>query len=573
MKAPLLQVRDLSVSFPGTGSDRRHAVKGISFDIARNRITAIVGESGSGKSLTALCINRLTPPTAHLAGSILFSPDESRPGSDLLRLPETSMEAIRGKRLSMIFQEPMTSLNPMMTCGEQVSEMLRHHLESSREEAHRATLDLFGKVQLPSPAESYRKYPHQLSGGQRQRVMIAMAISCRPDLLIADEPTTALDVTVQKTILGLLRQLQRESGLGVLFITHDLGIVDELADDVIVMQQGRILEQGTVEQVLGSPSHPYTQALLDCRPARHKPGERLPWVGDFLGNDRQVTAPTPTPLTIPERITPDGDASPLLEVRDLVVCHPGTGGGQMRRAVDGVSFDVAQGEMLGLVGESGCGKTSLGRALLRLIPSQSGSIRFQGREITEIPEKAFRSLRQDLQIVFQDPYGSLNPRLTIGSMLTEPLRTHRRLPGDRARRERAANLLARVGLGPETLDRYPHEFSGGQRQRIGIARALVLDPAFLVFDESVSALDVSIQAQVLNLLADLRRDLGFTAIFISHDLAVVRHVSDRILVMQQGRIVETGPAETVFSSPTRDYTRRLIDAVPGTSAAFRDSRK
>ncbi|NDC78507.1 MAG: ABC transporter ATP-binding protein, partial [Chitinophagia bacterium] len=520
MKAPLLQVRDLWVSFPGAGPDRRNAVEGISFDMARNRITAIVGESGSGKSLTALCINRLTPPEAHLEGSILFTPDESQPGTDLLRLPEKTLEGIRGMSLSMVFQEPMTSLNPMMACGEQVSEMLRHHLKASREEAHQATLDLFRKVHLPSPAEVYRKYPHQLSGGQRQRVMIAMAVSCRPDLLIADEPTTALDVTVQKTILGLLRELQRESGMGVLFITHDLGIVDELADEVVVMHRGRILEQGPVEQVLHSPSHPYTQALLACRPARHRPGERLPWVGDYTDMVPQEPIPPPAPRNAVDRTTPDGNPPPLLEVRDLVVCHPGTGRGQLRRAVDGVSFDVAQGEMLGLVGESGCGKTTLGRALLRLIPTEAGSIRFRGREITEMPERAFRSLRQELQIVFQDPYGSLNPRLTIGSMLMEPLRTHRRLSDDRARRERAANLLARVGLGPEILDRYPHEFSGGQRQRIGIARALVLDPAFLVLDESVSALDVSIQAQVLNLLADLRRDLGFTAIFISHDLSV-----------------------------------------------------
>jgi peptide/nickel transport system ATP-binding protein len=573
MMPPLLQVRDLRVSFPGAGPDRRHAVDGISFDMARNRITAIVGESGSGKSLTALCINRLTPPAAHLEGSILFTPDESRPATDLLRLPEKSMEGIRGKSLSMVFQEPMTSLNPMMTCGKQVSEMLRHHLKASPEESYQATLDLFGKVHLPSPAEASRKYPHQLSGGQRQRVMIAMAVSCRPDLLIADEPTTALDVTVQKTILALLRELQRESGMGVLFITHDLGIVDELADEVVVMHRGRILEQGPVEQVLGTPSHAYTQALLACRPARHRPGERLPWVGDYLGTEPPSPTPAHTLRDARPRLQADGVAPPLLAVRDLVVCHPGTGNGQLRRAVDGVSFDIAEGEMLGLVGESGCGKTTLGRAVLRLIPTQSGSIRFRGHEITEIPEKVFRSLRQDLQIVFQDPYGSLNPRLTIGSMLIEPLRTHRRLPDDRARRERATSLLARVGLGPETLDRYPHEFSGGQRQRIGIARALVLDPAFLVFDESVSALDVSIQAQVLNLLADLRRDLGFTAIFISHDLAVVRHVSDRILVMQQGRIVEAGPAESVFSAPAQEYTRRLIDSVPGVSDAFRSSWK
>lgn len=573
MTHPLLQVRDLKVSFPGAGPDRRHAVEGISFDLARNRITAIVGESGSGKSLTALSINRLTPPEARLEGSILFTADDARPGTDLLRMPEKSLERIRGRSLSMVFQEPMTSLNPMMTCGEQVSEMLRHHLGSSREDAYKATLDLFGKVHLPSPAEACRKYPHQLSGGQRQRVMIAMAVSCRPDLLIADEPTTALDVTVQKTILGLLRELQRESAMGVLFITHDLGIVDELADEVVVMHRGRILEQGPVERVLRAPSHPYTKALLSCRPARHRPGERLPWVDDILSMEPRMPTPSTTTGNVDTEIARQSDAPPLLEVRDLVVCHPGSGSGQPRRAVDGVSFDIRDGEMLGLVGESGCGKTTLGRALLRLIPTHAGSIRFRGREITEIPEKAFRSLRQDLQIVFQDPYGSLNPRLTVGGMLTEPLRAHRRLPDERARREKATELLARVGLGTEVLDRYPHEFSGGQRQRIGIARALVLDPAFLVFDESVSALDVSIQAQVLNLLADLRRDLGFTAIFISHDLAVVRHVSDRILVMQQGRIVESGPAETVFSSPKQDYTRRLIDAIPGVSEAFRHTWK
>jgi peptide/nickel transport system ATP-binding protein len=562
MVADLLHVRDLRVAFPGTGTAGPDAVDGISFDIRRNRVTAIVGESGSGKSLTALCLNRLTPPGAAVSGRILFSPADGSPAFDLLGLSGTAMERMRGRHLSMVFQEPMTSLNPLMTCGGQVSEMLRHHLGMDGHAARSATIDFFDRVRLPDPAGAFHKYPHQLSGGQKQRVMIAMAICCRPDLLIADEPTTALDVIVQQAILHLLRDLQRSYGMGVLFITHDLGLVETLADDLLVMFRGRILEQGPVGQVLTRPDHPYTRALLACRPAAHPAGARLPVVADFLPD--AAGADRPTPSTAPPRPAVDSAATgPLLEVRDLVVAHPDGRTGKPTRAVDGVSFDIDTGETVGLVGASGCGKTTLGRALLQLIRPTSGSIRLQGLELTTRSENELRRLRPRLQIVFQDPYGSLNPSLTIGSTLTEPLRVHGRLTDERQRRNHAATLLTRVGLAPEHLDRYPHEFSGGQRQRIGIARALALDPDFLVFDESVSALDVSVQAQVLNLLADLKRQLRFTALFISHDLAVVRHVSDRILVMDEGRIVEAGPAETIFREPAHPATRRLLASVPG----------
>ncbi|MBM3442885.1 MAG: ABC transporter ATP-binding protein [Bacteroidetes bacterium] len=574
MTAPLLQVRNLQVCFQPSGSTTRPAIDGISFNLARNRVTAIVGESGSGKSLTALAIQQLLPTSASLKGSMRFWPAREEHATELVGLPETDMQQIRGRRISMIFQEPMTSLNPLMTCGEQVSEMLRHHLRMSTKKALSAALDLFEQVRLPAPATLARKYPHQLSGGQKQRVMIAISIACQPDLLIADEPTTALDVVVQKAILKLLRDLQQASGMGLLFITHDLALVEDLADDVMVLYQGQILEQGPAAEVLRNPTHPYTQALLACRPVRHLPGTRLPVVSDYLGTD-------PVHAIMPKAAQANGapinssqqPKDVLVEVKDLVVSHESRHTRHRARTLNGVSLEIFKGEMLGLVGPSGCGKTTLGRALLRLLPIEAGSIRLGGRDLTGIPSRELRALRQDVQIVFQDPYGSLNPRLTIGSMLTEPLKVHRRLSEESQRRDQAGKLLQRVGLGIEHLDRYPHEFSGGQRQRIGIARALALEPAFIVFDESVSALDVSVQAQVLNLLAELRKELGFTALFISHDLAVVRHMCERVLVMHQGEIAESGLVSDVFQRPVHPCTRQLLDALPESLGNFGYPRK
>jgi peptide/nickel transport system ATP-binding protein len=560
MTAPLLEITGLGISFRTEEGDIR-AIRDVSLTVQRGRVTAVVGESGSGKSVTALAILRLLSPNAsYTSGSIRFHDGDGI--HDLVNLPVEDMRKLRGNRISMIFQEPMTSLNPLARCGQQVAEALMLHRGLGRKEAMNRAGELFRQVRLPDPEGMLKRYPHQLSGGQKQRVMIAMAMSCGPALLIADEPTTALDVTVQKTILELIRELVADYEMGVIFISHDLGLVSMIADDVVVMYQGEVVEKGPVQQVLRDPRHPYTRALLACRPIAHPKGARLPTAADMIGN-----AGPYLPLPIPS-VRAAGEREVLMNVKDLRVWYPGRKGltgstGDPVRAVDDVSFEVFSGETLGLVGESGCGKTTLGRALLRLVHPTSGQILFRGKDLAQWPEAALRPLRKHMQIIFQDPYSSLNPRLPVGSAISEAMRVHGKGSGERQRRDMAVAWLEKVGLRADHYARYPHEFSGGQRQRIGIARALALDPGFVVCDESVSALDVSVQAQVLNLLADLKTEMGFTTVFISHDLGVVHHVSDRIMVMNRGRIEEIGYAEEVFNHPATAYTRTLLEAIPG----------
>ncbi len=566
---PLLSIQQLSVEFR-TESAVIPAVRNISFDVDRGEIVAVVGESGSGKSVTALSILQLLPvPPAHYAnGKIIFSPDEKLQ-IDLLHLPIRELRNIRGSEVSIIFQEPMTSLNPVFTCGDQVAETIVIHESCSKSVAKRKTIELFEKVKLPSPSEIFSRYPHQLSGGQKQRVMIAMAMSCNPSLLICDEPTTALDVTVQKTILELIKDLQAETKMGVLFITHDLGLVAEIANRCIVMLKGEIVEQGEISEIFNSPKHPYTKGLLACRPVLHVKGERLPTVSDFLENSEFKNQERLAQPRENEKNVRD-EKKVLISVRDLSVWFTskknflGKPLGHVK-AVDRVSFEVYKGETLGLVGESGCGKTTLGRALLRLINPTSGSIIFNGTDLLQLNSQALRTLRKNIQIVFQDPYSSLNPRITIGEAIAEPLLVHGVSKQKAETKKRVSQLLEKVNLSATAFNRYPHEFSGGQRQRIVIARALALNPGFVICDESVSALDVSVQAQVLNLLNDLKKEFGFTVIFISHDLSVVHYLSDRIMVMNQGKIVELGDAEQVYHHPASEYTKKLIGSIPGLS--------
>jgi peptide/nickel transport system ATP-binding protein len=573
---PLLEIRDLSVTFPRQGEQVK-VVDAISFDIGRGETVGLVGESGSGKSVTSLSLMRLLPPEAGAAGRIRFHGGKG--DVDLMKLQEERMRGFRGRKLAMVFQEPMSSLNPAYSCGEQVAEAVMLHLKVSRARAEARVLELFRQVQLPEPEQMLRRYPHQLSGGQKQRVMIAMAISCRPDLVIADEPTTALDVTVQQAILRLLKELQRDLGISVLFITHDLGVVAEIADRVMVMYKGRLVEQGAVGEVFTHPRHPYTKGLLACRPPLDRKLSQLPVIADFMeekaggpvARETDITAlldGLETDPAVTERRRKHMEQSgPVLQVRDLTVRFPGKKNflgkpASWTLAVDRVSFDVAEGETLGLVGESGCGKTTLSRAILRLITPSEGQVLYRGADLCTLDDKSLRRLRSKIQIIFQDPYSSLNPRLTVGQAILEPMQVHGLYGNDRSRRLKARELLEKVTLQPEYFDRYPHEFSGGQRQRVGIARALALEPEFLIFDESVSALDVSVQAQVLNLLLRLREEYRFSSIFISHDLSVVRFMCDRIMVMNRGRLEESGPADEIYAHPRSAYTRRLIDAIP-----------
>ncbi|MFM9026772.1 MAG: ABC transporter ATP-binding protein [Bacteroidota bacterium] len=578
----LLTVNCIRTVF-GSGKDEQIAVRDISFHLDRGETVGIVGESGSGKSVTSLSIMRLlTSPGKTVSGSIDYH-DESGGVTDLLGLKESEIRKHRGKDIAMIFQEPMTSLNPVLTCGYQVAEALMLHLRMSKKQAREATIRLFERVRLPEPDRIYDAYPHEISGGQKQRVMIAMAISCDPSILIADEPTTALDVTVQATILKLLKEIQLERKMGMLFITHDLGVISEIADRVLVMYKGSIVEEGPVNRIFSNPEHPYTKGLLACRPQMDKRLYRLPVISDFMTQKADGSF-SEIPVKVEEvmdrnSIQPDDRRSqlekirtgtPILEVRNLKTWFPVRKGLFSRvkdhvKAVDDVSFDVYPGETLGLVGESGCGKSTLGRSVLRLIEPTAGKVVFRGKDFAALNGKELRKERKHLQIIFQDPYSSLNPRMTVGDAIIEPMKVHRLHHDHKNRREKVSELLMRVGLNEDHYDRYPHEFSGGQRQRICIARALALEPRFIICDESVSALDVSVQAQVLNLLNELKRDFGLTYIFISHDLSVVKFMSDRMIVMNKGKIEEEGDPDEIYASPKSEYTRRLIEAIPGIS--------
>ncbi len=562
---PLLEIKNLQVNFE-TDSGCTTAIKDISFNVNRGEIVAIVGESGSGKSVTSLSIMQLLSANTvrYPQGEILFSYDSAAP-VNLLKAAPATLQQLRGNRMAMIFQEPMTSLNPVYTCGNQVMEAIRLHQKVNKAIAKQKTIALFEKVKLPDPSAMFKRYPHQLSGGQKQRVMIAMAMSCEPSLLICDEPTTALDVTVQKNILQLIKELQQQENMGVIFITHGLGVVASIADRVLVMYKGSIVEQGPVSTILKTPAHPYTKGLLACRPALHAKGSRLPVVAEFL--QEAQTNPFIKLQTNTQQKLAASSSAILVQVKDLDVWYPsdkniwGTATAYTK-AIDHISFDILKGETLGLVGESGCGKTTLGRSLLGLIKPTAGTICFSNKNITTMPAKELRQLRKDIQIIFQDPYSSLNPKLTIGNAIEEVLQVHRLADSRQQRRQIVASLLDKVSLLPQHANRYPHEFSGGQRQRIVIARALALNPSFIVCDESVSALDVSVQAQVLNLLNDLKKEFGFTVVFISHDLSVVHYISDRIMVMQKGKIIETGDAAEIYHYPKQAYTQQLIAAIP-----------
>jgi peptide/nickel transport system ATP-binding protein len=588
MNSPILEVQNLSVEFPAkTGAIV--AIKEISFNLALGETLGIVGESGSGKSVTSLAVIGLLPTTAKITGEILFyNPRNSQANPvNLLALSAAKRRTYRGGLISMVFQEPLSSLNPVYTCGEQVMEAILLHQNVSQKEAYRKAIALFDEVKLPDARGMMKRYPHQLSGGQQQRIMIAMALSGNPAILIADEPTTALDVTIQATILQLLRELRDARGMSILFITHDMGVVAEIADRVIVMYQGKTVETAKVYDLFSNPQHPYTQGLLNCRPRPDRRLKRLPTVADFM---KVTTTATGEIEILPqthnqaetdslfaqissretaERYQHLQQQQPLLSVRNLTkefLSRKGLFGKKsVFTAVDNLSFDVYPGETLGLVGESGCGKTTLSRCLLRLIEPTSGEIIFDGDSVLELSSQALRRIRRYLQIIFQNPYGSLNARQTIGAAIIEPMQIHNLGSSSQQRRQRAIDLLERVGLGESAMNRMPHEFSGGQRQRICIARTLACEPRFIICDESVSALDVSVQAQVLNLLKDLQNDFGLTYIFISHDLGVVKFVSDRIMVMNQGKIAEIGTADSIYNNPQQEYTRSLIQAIPDTS--------
>ncbi len=575
----LLTVEGLRTVFP-TDHGEVTAVNDVNFTLDRGETIGIVGESGSGKSVTSLSIMRLITAPGKIAGGSVTFHKSSGEKTELTSLNASDIRRYRGKEIAMIFQEPMTSLNPVLTCGFQVAEALRLHLGLSKKAAKARTIELFEQVKLPRAAQLYDAYPHEISGGQKQRVMIAMAISCDPSILIADEPTTALDVTVQKTILELLKTIQRERDMGMLFITHDLGVIAEIADKVVVMYKGKAVEQGSVREIFSNPKHPYTKSLLACRPPLDKRLRQLPVVSDFMreNSDGTFTAlekevgatVNDYVITGEERkqhLTEIYRQSPILQVRNIKTWFPVKRGlfGRVHdhvKAVDDVTFDVFPGETLGLVGESGCGKTTLGRTIIRLIEPTSGEVIFKGKNFAELHGSALRAMRKHIQIIFQDPYSSLNPRMTIGNAIMEPMQVHRLHANNSVRKEKVVELLRKVSLKSEHFDRYPHEFSGGQRQRICIARALALEPQFIICDESVSALDVSVQAQVLNLLNELKRELGLTYIFISHDLSVVKFMSDNMIVMNKGRIEEMGDPDEIYASPKSEYTKRLIAAIP-----------
>jgi len=580
MEDILLEFKNLVTEFHTEGTIVK-AVNGVSFTLNKGETIGIVGESGSGKSVTSLSAMRLipSPPGKISSGEIIFHKKDGT-ATNLLAISEEEIRKFRGNDIAMIFQEPMTSLNPVFTCGDQVMEAIILHQKLNKKDAKALTIKLFEEVQLPTPERIFSTYPHQISGGQKQRVMIAMAMSCQPSVLIADEPTTALDVTVQKTILKLMQNLQKEHDMGIMFITHDLGVIAELADKVVVMYKGNIVEQGGVWDIFTNPKHPYTKGLLACRPPLDKRYTFLPTVSDFMkiddsgkiiDNGVSVSEFTKD-LAIPESERLEKhknlyDQKPLMQIKNLKTYFPirnGFFGGisDHVKAVDDVTFDVYPGETLGLVGESGCGKTTIGRTIIRLEEPTEGEMIYKGKDIVKMNTEELRIFRKDVQIIFQDPYSSLNPRMTIGNAIMEPMQVHGLLENDEQRKKRVEELLARVSLDPTHFYRYPHEFSGGQRQRIGIARALAVNPKFIICDESVSALDVSVQAQVLNLLNELKDEFGLTYIFISHDLSVVKYMSDKMVVMQAGKIEEMGDADQIYNKPETEYTQKLIDAIP-----------
>ena len=554
----ILDVLGLTISF-GENKQKTTVVHNIDFSLYENEILAIVGESGSGKSVTSKAImGLLQDKNTHIKGRINFEE------TSLLSLSSKEFAKLRGNDIAMIFQEPMSALNPSLTCGFQVAEILLHHKKVSASEVKKEVLQLFEKVKLPRPQDMYTSYPHQISGGQMQRVVIAMAIACKPKLLIADEPTTALDVTVQKEILQLLKDLQKQTGMSMLFISHDLALVCELADRVLVMYKGDIVEKGTVKEIFEAPKKPYTKALLGSRPTLDVRYKVLPTIASIKDNS-----------FIPQSITSQQRAkkhqkiytkTPLLRVENVAKSYFSRVGvfGQKQeiKAVNGISFDVFEGETLGLVGESGCGKSTLGKVILQLEKATKGSIFYKGKEITSLKSKDLRSLRKDIQLIFQDPYSSLHPRKIIGQAIIEPMEVHGIGSSKKQRKEKAMELLSRVGLEASYFHRYPHQLSGGQRQRVGIARTIAMEPKLVICDESVSALDISVQAQVLNLLNELKEDFGFTYIFISHDLAVVKYMADQLLVMNKGAIEEIGDADEIYANPVKQYTKKLIDSIP-----------
>ena len=552
----MLQVRNLTVKFLSE-KDENEVVKKISFNLKENKILGIVGESGSGKSVTSLAVLGLLPKNTIQEGTIFF--DEK----NLLTISDKEFQQIRGNKIAMIFQEPMSSLNPTLTCGSQVAEVLKQHTGLNKKEIYQEVISLFQKVKLPLPDRIFNSYPHQISGGQKQRVMIAIAIACKPDLLIADEPTTALDVTVQKEIILLLKELQKENKMSILLISHDLSLVSEIADNVIILFKGKIVEKGITTDIFHSPQHNYTKGLINSKPNLNQRLKKLPTVEEFIKNKISTDVYTKKERDAYHRKI--YELEPLLEIVDLKKYFNTSVGFTKKsfiKAVDAISFKLYEGETLGLVGESGCGKTTLGRAIMQLEKITSGKIFYKGRDITHLSKTALQNLRKEIQIIFQDPFSSLNPRISIGNAILEPMNVHGILSNDKERKTYVIELLKKVGLEEEHFNKYPHEFSGGQRQRIGIARAIALKPKIIICDESVSALDVSVQAQVLNLLNELKSTFNFSYIFISHDLSVVKYMSDQLVVMNKGKIEEIDDADTIYKTPVSEYTKNLIDSIP-----------
>ena len=556
---PILSVRDLRVTFK-SASGLNEVLHGISYQLYANEILGIVGESGSGKSVASLAVMGLLPLKSGvtISGEIIFNSD------NVIDYSQKQLETIRGRKIAMIFQEPMSALNPSICCGKQVEEILLQHSCITKKEAKEEVIRLFSAVKIPEAKTTYKKYPHEISGGQQQRVMIAMAIACKPEILIADEPTTALDVTVQKEIIALLKTLQKEFKMSVIFISHDLALVSEIADRIVVMYKGDIVEKGDTKSVFKNPQKEYTKALIGARPTLKGRLKKLPTISDFLSGiiPRALIAKTARE----EKHKNIYSSAPLLEVINLEKTYYSKasffGTKTALKAVDNVSFKVYSGETLGLVGESGCGKSTLGKAILQLDKATAGTIKYKGKDITNLSKKALRTLRKEIQIIFQDPYASLNPRLTVGKAIMEPMKVHGLFSSDNERKARTIEILEKVGLEAAHFDRYPHEFSGGQRQRVGIARTIAVQPKLIICDESVSALDISVQAQVLNLLNTLKEDYGFTYIFISHDLSVVKFMSDQLMVMNKGKIEEIGEADSIYESPQKEYTKTLIEAIP-----------